>query len=77
MVAIMRIACGSPQTVADTIVRWCEDAGCGRLNLIFELADMPEWQVVRSMTLFADEVVPRIRARAKGMTEPQVAAAAR
>lgn len=77
MVRIMRIACGSPQTVADTIVAWCEEAGCGRLNLIFELADMPEWQVVRSATLFAEEVIPRIRARAGTPSAPQVAATAR
>ena len=30
MVAIGRIACGSPDTVADTIVQWAEDAGCSR-----------------------------------------------
>ena len=80
MVAIMRIACGSPDTVADTLVKWCEDAGCSRLNLIFELSDMPEWKVVRSATLFADEVIPRIRARGVDARKPEdagVAAAAR
>ena len=26
-------------------------------------ADMPEWKVVKSMTLFAQEVMPRVAAR--------------
>ncbi len=61
MLAIMRVACGSPDTVAETLVRWARDAGCGRMNVVFELADMPEWKVVKSMTLFAQEVVPRVQ----------------
>jgi alkanesulfonate monooxygenase SsuD/methylene tetrahydromethanopterin reductase-like flavin-dependent oxidoreductase (luciferase family) len=77
MLAIMRIACGSPDTVADTLVQWARDAGCGRMNVIFELADMPEWKVVKSMTMFANEVVPRVRARLSGAPEaaPAVIAA--
>jgi len=67
MVAIMRIACGSPDTVADTLVGWARDAQCSRMNTIFELADMSEETVSRSMTLFAEEVVPRVRAR---LSEP-------
>jgi alkanesulfonate monooxygenase SsuD/methylene tetrahydromethanopterin reductase-like flavin-dependent oxidoreductase (luciferase family) len=63
MVAIGRIACGSPDTVADTIVSWCEEAGCGRVNVVCELGDMPEWKTVKNMTKFAQEVIPRIRAR--------------
>lgn len=33
------------------------------MNVIFEQADMPEWKVVKSMTLFAQEVMPRVQAR--------------
>ena len=66
MRAIMRIACGSPDTVAETLVGWARDAGCGRMNIVFELSDMPEWKVVKSMTLFASEVVPRIKAELGG-----------
>jgi alkanesulfonate monooxygenase SsuD/methylene tetrahydromethanopterin reductase-like flavin-dependent oxidoreductase (luciferase family) len=70
MVNIGRIACGSPDTVADTIVSWCEEAGCSRVNVVFESGDMPEWKTVKSMTMFAEEVVPRIKARlAKGAPE--------
>jgi alkanesulfonate monooxygenase SsuD/methylene tetrahydromethanopterin reductase-like flavin-dependent oxidoreductase (luciferase family) len=63
MVAIGRIACGSPATVADTIVHWCQEAGCSRVNVILENGDMPEWKTIKNMTLFAGDVMPRIRAR--------------
>jgi len=66
MVAIGRIACGSPDTVADTIVRWCEEAGVGRVNVVLEHGDMPEWKTVKNMDLFAKEVMPRVRARLGG-----------
>ena len=74
MVNIGRIACGSPDTVADTIVSWCEEAGCGRVNVVFESGDMPEWKTVKSMTMFAEEVVPRIKARL-GKNAPELAGA--
>jgi alkanesulfonate monooxygenase SsuD/methylene tetrahydromethanopterin reductase-like flavin-dependent oxidoreductase (luciferase family) len=78
MVQISRIACGSPDTVADTIVQWCEDAGCARVNVVLEHADMPEWMTVKNMTKFADEVIPRIRKKLGGATlveSPGLAAA--
>jgi alkanesulfonate monooxygenase SsuD/methylene tetrahydromethanopterin reductase-like flavin-dependent oxidoreductase (luciferase family) len=66
MVSIGRIACGSPDTVAETIVSWCEEAGAGRVNVVLENGDMPEWKVAKTTTLFAQEVIPRIRARLAG-----------
>lgn len=63
MVSIGRIAVGSAETVADTIIRWAEEAGCGRMNIVLEHANMPEWMTVKNMTMFANEVMPRIRAR--------------
>jgi alkanesulfonate monooxygenase SsuD/methylene tetrahydromethanopterin reductase-like flavin-dependent oxidoreductase (luciferase family) len=77
MVDIMRLAVGAPESVADTLVKWADDAGCARLNLVFELADMPEWKVVRSLNLFASEVMPRVRERLAERARPgQLAAAA-
>jgi alkanesulfonate monooxygenase SsuD/methylene tetrahydromethanopterin reductase-like flavin-dependent oxidoreductase (luciferase family) len=63
MVAIGRITCGSPDTVANTISQWAEEAGCARINVVLEHGDMPEWKTVKNMTLFANEVIPRIRAK--------------
>jgi len=66
MINVGRIACGSPDTVAETIVAWCKEAGCGRVNVALENGDMPEWKVAKSTTLFAEQVIPRIRARLNG-----------
>jgi alkanesulfonate monooxygenase SsuD/methylene tetrahydromethanopterin reductase-like flavin-dependent oxidoreductase (luciferase family) len=63
MVSIGRIACGSPETVADTISRWALDAGSNRILVTLQHGNMPEWKAVKNMTLFASEVMPRVRAR--------------
>jgi hypothetical protein len=64
MVSIGRIACGSPDTVANLIAGWAEEAGTSRILVTLQHGDMPEWKAVKNMTLFAEEVIPRIRARA-------------
>jgi alkanesulfonate monooxygenase SsuD/methylene tetrahydromethanopterin reductase-like flavin-dependent oxidoreductase (luciferase family) len=69
MVNIGRIACGSPDTVAETIVEWCKEAGVGRVNVVLENGDMPEWKIAKNTTMFANEVIPRIRARLGGGAE--------
>jgi alkanesulfonate monooxygenase SsuD/methylene tetrahydromethanopterin reductase-like flavin-dependent oxidoreductase (luciferase family) len=63
MVDISRTILGSPDTVADTIARWAEEANCSRINVVLEHSNMPEWMTVKNMTLFANEVIPRIRAK--------------
>jgi alkanesulfonate monooxygenase SsuD/methylene tetrahydromethanopterin reductase-like flavin-dependent oxidoreductase (luciferase family) len=63
MTAIGRIAVGAPQTVADTIAHWAEEAECARIHVVLEHGDMPEWKTVKNMTLFANEVIPRVRAK--------------
>jgi alkanesulfonate monooxygenase SsuD/methylene tetrahydromethanopterin reductase-like flavin-dependent oxidoreductase (luciferase family) len=63
MVDISRTILGSPDTVADTIAHWAEEANCSRINVVLEHADMPEWMTVKNMTLFTKEVIPRIRAK--------------
>jgi alkanesulfonate monooxygenase SsuD/methylene tetrahydromethanopterin reductase-like flavin-dependent oxidoreductase (luciferase family) len=70
MVSIGRIACGSPDTVAETIVNWCREAGCARVNVVLENGDMPEWKIAKNTTLFANEVIPRIRSKLGQPTEP-------
>jgi alkanesulfonate monooxygenase SsuD/methylene tetrahydromethanopterin reductase-like flavin-dependent oxidoreductase (luciferase family) len=68
MVAIGRIVCGSPDTVADMIVHWADEAGCSRLNIVLEHANMPEWMTIKNMTMFANEVIPRIRAKGSSVS---------
>jgi alkanesulfonate monooxygenase SsuD/methylene tetrahydromethanopterin reductase-like flavin-dependent oxidoreductase (luciferase family) len=63
MLALGRIAIGSPDTVADTLAHWAQEAGSSRILLQLTIADMPEEKAVKNMTLFAREVIPRIRAK--------------
>ena len=72
IVASNRMAIGSPQTVADLLAHWAQEAGCSRFNVVLEHGAMQEWETVRSATLFAKEVIPRVRA--KGIAATQVAA---
>ena len=64
MVSIGRIACGSPDTVADLIAGWAQEAGTSRILVTLQHGNMPEWKAVKNMTMFAEQVIPRIRARA-------------
>jgi len=64
MVSVGRVACGSPDTVADLIAKWAQDAGTSRILVTLQHGDMPEWKAVKNMTMFADQVIPRVRARA-------------
>jgi alkanesulfonate monooxygenase SsuD/methylene tetrahydromethanopterin reductase-like flavin-dependent oxidoreductase (luciferase family) len=61
LTAINRIVAGTPEKVADTIARWVEEADVSRVSLNLALGDMPHWKVVKNLTLFAEEVMPRLR----------------
>lgn len=64
-----RAICGSPETVAEAVIRWVEQAGATRMLCHLHLGDMPHWKTVKNLTLFAEEVIPRVRqhsARAGG-----------
>ncbi len=61
LVAINRIVAGTPEKVADAVGRWIEAAGTNRVNLNLTIGDMPSWKVVKNTTLFAEEVIPRLR----------------
>jgi len=63
VLAINRIVAGTPEKVADAVGRWIEDAGSSRVNLNLTIGDMPNWKVVKNTTLFAEEVIPRLRTR--------------
>jgi alkanesulfonate monooxygenase SsuD/methylene tetrahydromethanopterin reductase-like flavin-dependent oxidoreductase (luciferase family) len=69
MVSVGRVACGSPDTVADLISHWAEEAGTSRILVTLQHGNMPEWKAVKNMTKFANEVMPRIKARATNPVE--------
>jgi hypothetical protein len=33
------------------------------INGVMHVADMPHWKTVKNLTLFAEEVIPRLRSR--------------
>ena len=63
LVSLNRIVAGTPEKVAHAVGQWIEEAGSSRVNLNLTLGDMPNWKVVKNTTLFAEEVIPRLRTR--------------
>ena len=56
-----RVAVGTADHVAESINTWCEEAQSARVILHHHIGDMPHWKVVKNMTLFAEEVMPKLR----------------
>jgi hypothetical protein len=52
---------GGPETVANAILRLAGQLDLMGLAMIFKLGAMPYGMVERSMMLFGEEVMPRIR----------------
>ena len=61
IVANDMVILGGPETVANTILRLADQLDLMGLAMVFRLGAMPYDKVERSMTLFGEEVVPRIR----------------
>ena len=55
------IAVGTPEKVADRLGSWAEWMGSSHINAVMHVADMPHWKTVKNLTLFAEEVMPRLR----------------
>jgi alkanesulfonate monooxygenase SsuD/methylene tetrahydromethanopterin reductase-like flavin-dependent oxidoreductase (luciferase family) len=60
-----RVVYGTPDKVANTLGKWCESADSARPLLHHHIGNMPHWRVVKNMTLFAEEVIPRLRTTKK------------
>jgi alkanesulfonate monooxygenase SsuD/methylene tetrahydromethanopterin reductase-like flavin-dependent oxidoreductase (luciferase family) len=56
-----RVVCGTPERVAEAIAYWTEEAGSSRVIGHLHLGNMPHWRTVKNLTLFAEEVIPRLR----------------
>jgi alkanesulfonate monooxygenase SsuD/methylene tetrahydromethanopterin reductase-like flavin-dependent oxidoreductase (luciferase family) len=65
-----RVAVGTPERVAEKIAGWCEEANSSRVICHHHIGDMPHWKVVKNMTIFAEEVIPRLRPQAKRAERP-------
>jgi alkanesulfonate monooxygenase SsuD/methylene tetrahydromethanopterin reductase-like flavin-dependent oxidoreductase (luciferase family) len=53
---------GSPETVADTLIDSLKRLGCGNLLGLFQLGSLPHDLTKKNMALFAEKVMPRLRA---------------
>ena len=59
------VAVGSPEKVANLLGEWAERMGTNHLNNVMHVADMPHWKMTKNLTLFAEEVMPRLGAGSK------------
>jgi len=75
IVANDMVVLGGPETVAETILRIAQQVELMGLAMIFKLGAMPYDMVERSMTLFGNEVVPRIRHLLDGTAAERAASA--
>src|SRR4051812_41280949 len=55
------IIAGSPQTVADRIIEAAKQLRVGNLHALLQIGSMPHDLTEKNITLFAEEVLPRIR----------------
>jgi len=55
------IIAGSPQTVADRLIEAAKQLRVGNLHALLQIGSMPHDLTEKNITLFAEEVLPRIR----------------
>jgi alkanesulfonate monooxygenase SsuD/methylene tetrahydromethanopterin reductase-like flavin-dependent oxidoreductase (luciferase family) len=55
------LVAGAPETVASRLRELMEEAGTGRLVIGANNGSKPRWLALKSLTMFAEEVVPRLR----------------
>jgi alkanesulfonate monooxygenase SsuD/methylene tetrahydromethanopterin reductase-like flavin-dependent oxidoreductase (luciferase family) len=55
------IAVGGPEKVANLIGEWAQQMGSTHINIQGHLGNVPNWKAVKNLTIFAEEVMPRLR----------------
>jgi len=60
------VAVGTPDHVAGLLEEWGERMGTNHFNFFGAIGDMPHWKVVKNLSMLAQEVFPRMRARSGG-----------
>jgi alkanesulfonate monooxygenase SsuD/methylene tetrahydromethanopterin reductase-like flavin-dependent oxidoreductase (luciferase family) len=58
---VYRTVLGTPDQVAERIAFWCEQAQSSKIVLHLHVGDMPHWKALKNITLFAEEVIPRLK----------------
>ena len=54
---------GSPDTVGEQLERCSDELGFGQIISLMGVGDMPHYRTVKSMELFATQVMPALRRR--------------
>jgi alkanesulfonate monooxygenase SsuD/methylene tetrahydromethanopterin reductase-like flavin-dependent oxidoreductase (luciferase family) len=57
-------AVGTPDQVVDQLSQWGETMGTNHFNLMAAVGNMPNWKVVKNLSMIAEEVIPRMRTTA-------------
>ncbi len=55
------LVAGSPETVAARLKELIDELGAGRVVLAMNNGSKPRWLAMKSLTMFAEEVIPRLR----------------
>ncbi|MBX5437193.1 MAG: LLM class flavin-dependent oxidoreductase [Alicyclobacillaceae bacterium] len=55
------VVAGSPASVVEQLEEGIEDLRIGNLICLLHIGSMPKWLTIKNMTLFATEVIPRLR----------------
>ena len=53
--------CGGPETVSEILARRFDEMGYGNLVCMLQFGTLPRELTEKSMTLFADKVMPKLR----------------
>ncbi|MGH7819485.1 MAG: LLM class flavin-dependent oxidoreductase, partial [Candidatus Binatia bacterium] len=64
---------GSPKTVAQKLVEWGKQIGCGNLLGLFQLGNMPAWKASKNARLYMAEVAPLVDRELPNAKEPMPA----
>jgi alkanesulfonate monooxygenase SsuD/methylene tetrahydromethanopterin reductase-like flavin-dependent oxidoreductase (luciferase family) len=58
------ISVGTPEKVANQLGEWGHTMKSTHFNNVLHVGDMPHWKAVKNFSMFAEDVIPRLRARA-------------
>ena len=58
------VAVGTPDRVVEQLEEWGETMGTNHFNIFGAIGNMPHWKVVKNLSFLAQDVFPRMRARA-------------
>jgi alkanesulfonate monooxygenase SsuD/methylene tetrahydromethanopterin reductase-like flavin-dependent oxidoreductase (luciferase family) len=57
------VAVGTAEQVAEQLEEWGERMGTNHFVMLGAIGNMPNWKVVKNLSLFAQDVMPRLRGR--------------